>query len=85
MTQTTETDQNEPWYEQAMWLIKDEIRRQRITYLELSSRMAEIGIEVSESNIATKLNRGKFSAAFMLQCFQAMGVKIIRLGAEPEQ
>ena len=39
----------------------------------------DIGVEEKEVNIRNKLSRGKFTAAFLLQCADAIGLAEIRL------
>ncbi|WP_244504678.1 DUF6471 domain-containing protein [Jannaschia faecimaris] len=41
--------------------------------------MADIGITEKEANVRNKLSRGKFSAAFMLQCLSSIGATDLRL------
>lgn len=36
-------------------------------------KLAEIGVDEKEVNVRNKLSRGKFTAAFLLQCFTAIG------------
>ena len=64
--------QNE-WESMAANLLKGELKRKGVTYAQLVERLADIGISEKEVNIANKLSRGKFSAAFMLQCLSAVG------------
>lgn len=71
-------DQSE-WEKQAANLLKSELKRKGVTYAELVERLAVIGINEKEVNIANKLSRGKFSAAFMLQCLNSIGAKDLRL------
>ena len=60
-------DQNE-WEQQAANLLKSELKRKGVTYTQLVEKLGAIGISEKEVNVANKLSRGKFSAAFMLQC-----------------
>lgn len=60
-------------------LLKAELKRQGVTYKELVAKLAEIGIEEKEVNIRNKLARGKFSAAFLIYCLEAIGVSDLRL------
>ena len=71
-------DQNE-WERQAANLLKSELKRKGVTYAQLVERLADIGINEKEVNVANKLSRGKFSAAFMLQCLTAIGTEHLRL------
>jgi len=65
-------EQNE-WEMQAANLLKSELKRKGVTYAQLVEKLADIGISEKEVNVANKLSRGKFSAAFMLQCLNAIG------------
>ena len=71
-------DQTE-WESKAANLLKAELKRKGVTYAQLVERLAEIGISEKEVNVANKLSRGKFSAAFMLQCLNSIGVTDLRL------
>ena len=65
-------EQNE-WEMQAANLLKSELKRKGVTYAQLVEKLADIGISEKEVNVANKLSRGKFSAAFMLQCLKSIG------------
>ena len=67
------------WEKRAANLLKGELKRNGVTYAQLVEKLAEIGISEKEINIANKLARGKFSAVFMLQCLEAIGMKELRL------
>lgn len=62
------------WETTAANILKAELKRQGVTYAQLAERIGD-----KEVNIRNKLSRGKFSAAFMLQCFQAVGATDIRI------
>lgn len=38
-----------------------------------------MGIDEKDANIRNKLVRGKFNAAFMIQCMEAIGLSEIRI------
>ena len=67
------------WESKAANMLKAELKRKGVTYAQLVEKLADIGINEKEVNIANKLARGKFSAAFMLQCLRAIGVTDLRL------
>ena len=72
-----------PEYEErAQRLLKAELKRAGVTYAQLSAKLAEMGIQEAEPNIRNKLARGKFSAAFMLECLTAIGCSSLRLQSE---
>jgi len=71
--------QRSEWEEKAANLLKAEIKRQGLTYAQLVEKLAEIGVSEDERNVRNKVSRGKFTAAFLLQCLSAIGSQEIRL------
>lgn len=71
-------DQNQ-WEQSVARILKAELKRKGVTYSQLVEKLAEIGVEEKEANIKNKLSRGKFSAAFLVQCIEAIGEKEIRI------
>ncbi len=67
------------WEAKAANLLKAELKRQGVTYADLVTRLDGMGISEKEVNVRNKLSRGKFSAAFMLQCLEALGLSQLRL------
>ena len=67
------------WERKVANTLKAELKRQGVTYAQLVDRLADIGIVEKEVNIRNKLSRGKFSAAFLIQCLEAIGLKSLRL------
>ena len=67
------------WPERAKALLKAELKRRSIGYRELAEKLTAIGIPESERNIANKISRGGFTAAFLLQCLSAIGCETLRL------
>lgn len=67
------------WEARAANLLKAELKRKGVTYAQLVEKLAEIGVEEKEVNIRNKLARGKFMAAFMLQCLTAIEVHDVRI------
>jgi hypothetical protein len=69
-----------PEYEEkARNFLKAELKRHGVTYAALSGKLAAMGISEAEPNIRNKLARGKFSAAFLLECLTAIGCPALRL------
>ncbi|MEW9805290.1 DUF6471 domain-containing protein [Mesorhizobium marinum] len=60
-------------------LLKAELKRRGVTYAQLVDKLAEIGVFEKEVNVRNKLSRGKFTAAFLLQCLRAIGAETLRL------
>ena len=71
-------DQTE-WERKVANTLKAELKRQGVTYAQLVDRLADIGIVEKEVNIRNKLSRGKFSAAFLIQCLDAINVSQLNL------
>lgn len=59
--------------ERAKNLLKAELKRRGVTYAGLVEKLAAIGVHETERNIANKISRGGFTAAFLLQCLDAIG------------
>jgi hypothetical protein len=59
------------WETQAANLLKAELKRQGVTYAKLADMIGD-----KEANVRNKLSRGKFSAAYLLQCLSAIGVSV---------
>ena len=60
-------------------LLKAELKRKGVTYSHLVDKLAAIGVDEKEVNVRNKLSRGKFTAAFLLQCLVAIGATEVRL------
>lgn len=67
------------WDLKAANLLKAELKRKGVTYAQLVEKLAAIGVEEKEANIRNKLSRGKFTAAFMFQCLEAIGTNKVDL------
>lgn len=79
------------WNEQAKRLLKSELVRRGITNDELVHLLENIGVEETKTSIDSKISRGRFSAAFLLQCLNAIGcrnlvaeVEVLLIAAEPK-
>jgi len=44
-------------------------------YATLAAKLNEMGVDITARGVENKIARGTFSAAFMLQCLDALGVK----------
>ena len=62
------------WEAKAANILKAELKRQGVTYAQLAEMIGD-----KEPNVRNKLSRGKFSAAYMLQCLSAVGVSELRI------
>jgi hypothetical protein len=59
--------------------LKGEIKRRGLTYAQLAERLEAIGVPETERNLANKISRGGFTAAFLIQCLAAIGAHTVRL------
>jgi hypothetical protein len=60
-------------------LLKAELKRKGVTYAQLVEKLAAIGVDEKEVNVRNKLSRGKFTAAFLLQCLAAIDTHQVQL------
>lgn len=60
-------------------LLKAELKRKGVTYAGLVEKLAAIGVDEKEANVRNKLSRGKFTAAYLLQCLEAIGAASLKL------
>lgn len=67
------------WPEEAKSVLKAELKRRNVGYRELAEKLTAMGIPETERNIANKISRGGFTAAFFLQCLKAIGCTVLRL------
>jgi hypothetical protein len=67
------------WAETAKSILKAELKRRNVSYRELAEKLTAMGIPETERNIANKISRGGFTAAFLLQCLMAIGCTNLRL------
>lgn len=63
-------------------ILKGELKRRGVTYAQLAEKMATIGVKETERNLNNKISRGGFTAAFLVQCLDAIGCKIVYLSDE---
>ena len=60
-------------------MLKGELKKRGITYAQLADKLAEVGVHENERNLNNKISRGGFSAAFFVQCLDAIGANALRL------
>ena len=65
---------DDDWEAKAANLLKAELKRKGVTYGQLAERIGD-----KPANIANKLSRGKFTAAFFLESLGAIGVTDLHL------
>ncbi|MEO9969728.1 MAG: DUF6471 domain-containing protein [Hyphomonadaceae bacterium] len=62
------------WAKHAKNVLRSELTRQGVTVRELARRLDQ-----DDKILANKISRGKFTAAFMFQCLDAIGVSEVRV------
>lgn len=67
------------WTPRVKNLLKGELKRRGVSYRELAEKLTAMGVPESERNIANKIARGGFTAAFFVQCLVAIGCQNVRL------
>jgi hypothetical protein len=87
MVQATEIDgmaarTTRDWQAQAKGIIRAELKRRNLSYADLADRLTAIGVKENEKNVNNKIARGGFTAAFFLQCMEAIGVRTIHLDGD---
>lgn len=70
------------WSNRAKSLLKSELKRRNVSYRELAEKLTAMGTPESERNLTNKISRGGFTAAFLLQCMEAVGASTLRLKDE---
>jgi len=63
------------WNDKAKRLLRSELVRRGISHEKLVELLAEINVLETKASIDSKISRGTFSAAFLIQCLQAIGCK----------
>ena len=70
------------WDAHARNLVKGELARRGLNYDDLVLRLKKIGVDDNANNLRSKINRGTFSATFLLQVLQAIGCKSLDIFVE---
>jgi len=70
---------SQEWQDRARGLLRAELARRNVSQKELVERLAAMGASETEKTVSNKLVRGSFSAAFLLQCLDALGCRVLRL------
>ena len=60
-------------------MLRAEMMRRGVSYEQLASRLAAIGIEDNVLNLRNKVSRGRFTASFFAQCMVALGVELLQV------
>ncbi len=70
------------WARRSRNLLKGELVRRGVSYSDLCGRLKQMGIKDTPENIRNKINRGTFSALFLLQALEAIGCKSLNIGMD---
>lgn len=65
--------------EKAKNLLKGELKRRGFGYRELAEKLTALGLPETERNLANKISRGGFTAAFLIECLSAIGCTTLRI------
>jgi hypothetical protein len=65
--------------ERAKNLLKAELKRRGMGYRDLAEKLTAAGLPETERNLANKISRGGFTAAFFLECLFVVGCTTLRL------
>lgn len=63
------------WEAKAANILKSQLKLKGVSYAKLAELIGD-----KEPNVRNKLSRGKFSAAYLFQCLNSLGVSDLRLG-----
>ncbi|QTE44103.1 MULTISPECIES: DUF6471 domain-containing protein [Mucilaginibacter] len=63
------------WHEKSKRLLKSELLKRGITSEQLVGLLDRIGVQETKGSIDSKISRGTFSAAFLIQCLNAIGCR----------
>jgi hypothetical protein len=64
------------WEERVRGMLRAELARRNIAYPELAARLKAVGLDDNPRNLSNKIAKGKFSAAFFMQCMAAIGCRV---------
>lgn len=63
------------WEARAARLLRVEMSKRSVSFKALSRSLERLGVNETPAQVSRKINRGKYSAAYMLACLEALGVK----------
>lgn len=70
------------WTARSRGLLKAELVKRGISYKELGGRLRTLGVTYTTESLTNRINRGRFSAVFLLQCLEAVDCSVLRLKDE---
>lgn len=72
----------EDWAALSKGLLKAELVKRGIGYQQLAKLLEKVGVRYTTENLTNKINRGRFSTVFLLQCLEAIDCKVLRVADE---
>ena len=72
----------EDWAALSKGLLKAELVKRGIGYQQLAKLLENVGLRYTAENLTNKINRGRFSTVFLLQCLEAIDCKVLRVADE---
>lgn len=60
-------------------MLRAEMMRRGVSYEQLVTKLADIGVEDNVLNLRNKVARGRFTAPFFAQCMVALGVELLQI------
>lgn len=70
---------NSEFEDKAKTLLKYAMSQRGANYAALAEALAAIGVTISARGLENKVSRGGFSAAFLLQCMEALEINLTSL------
>ena len=67
------------WKNYVKGLLKSEIAKRNLNYVDISERLKAIGVDETPQNLSNKIGRGTFGAIFMLQILEVIGCEDLHL------
>lgn len=74
--------QTDDWAALSKGLLKAELVKRGIGYQHLAESLAALGVKYTAENLTNKINRGRFSTMFLLQCLEAIDCKVLRISED---
>lgn len=70
---------NAEYEEKAKALLKYAMAQRSVDFEALAEHLASMGVSISPGGLANKISRGGFSAAFLLECMEALDINVATL------
>ncbi len=67
------------WESVAAAIIQAHMKAARLNYIQLAERLRRFGHDDLNKNLSARVNRGRFSAVFMLQCLSVLGIDALEV------